>query len=185
MNEALTKPVDEDEIRLAFFSMNPDEAPGPDGMSPLFFQTYWHIIHKDVVDAIQSCFHSGFLLKSINETLVTLIPKCDIPTNLTHYRPISLRNALYKAISKILVNRLKPFLNACISKNQAAFVPDRQIFDNVIISREYLHFQKNKRLGKVGRMALKLDMSKAYDKVEWTFLVEIMRKFVRNGLIGL
>ncbi|KAL3528849.1 hypothetical protein ACH5RR_008171 [Cinchona calisaya] len=147
--------------------MNLDKVPGPDVMSPLFFQTYWHFIHKDVVDATQNCFHSGFLLKFINETLITLIPKCNIPTNLTHYRPISLCNALYKAIFKILVNRLKPFLDACISKTQAVFVPGRQIFDNFIISHEYLHFLKNKRLGKVGHMALKLDMKKAYDRVEY------------------
>ncbi|XP_027150159.1 uncharacterized protein LOC113750373 [Coffea eugenioides] len=73
-------------------------------------------------------------------------------------------------------NRLKGVLNFCISKTQSAFIPGRQILDNVIIAHEYLHFLKNKRYGKEGYMAVKLDMSKAYDRVEWKFLRDIMQK---------
>nr|XP_027067776.1 uncharacterized protein LOC113693433 [Coffea arabica] len=79
-------------------------------------------------------------------------------------------------ISKILANRLKNVLNLCISKNQAAFVPGRQILDNVIFSHEFLHHLKNKRQGNAGLVALKLDMSKAYDRMEWRFLEAIMEK---------
>ena len=83
---------------------------------------------------------------------------------------------IYKVISKILANRLKNVLDLCISKNQAAFVPGRQILDNVILSHEFLHHLKNKRQGNAGFLALKLDMSKAYDRVEWRFLEAIMKK---------
>lgn len=116
------------------------------------------------------------MLKAINHTLVSLIPKIDNPTEVKHFRPISLGNVIYKIISKILVNRLKAVLDICISKNQAAFVPGRQILDNVVLLHEILHFLKNKRQGSQGFMALKLDMSKAYDRVEWRFLEEIMKK---------
>ena len=156
--------------------MHPNKSPGPDGMSPVFFQRFWNIIKVDVVDTIQGFLHTGFLSKAINETLVTLIPKIDNPLNLAHFRPISLCNVFYKIISKILVNRLKPLLNSCISYSQAAFVPNRQILDNVMVAHEYMHWLKLKRKGKEGYMAIKLDLSKAYDRVEWKFLYAIFCK---------
>nr|XP_027120381.1 uncharacterized protein LOC113737334 [Coffea arabica] len=174
MNAQLIKPVDEGEIKKAIFSMFPNKAPGVDGMSPCFFQSYWNIINADIVHAISSFFHTGNLLKAFNETIISLIPKVDNPVMLANFRPISLCNVLYKIISKILANRLKRVLKHCISPSQSAFIPGRQILDNVIIAHELLHFLKSKRAGKVGFMTLKLDMSKAYDRVEWKFLGRIM-----------
>lgn len=176
MNKSLTRPVSEDEIRRALFSMQPNTAPGPDGMSPIFYQKFWSIVKKDVVSAILNFFSNGFMSTAFNETLITLIPKIDSPSNLAHYRPISLCNVVYKIISKILANRMKVALKLCISQAQAAFVPGRQILDNVILAHEFVHHLNNMRSGKEGFMALKLDMSKAYDKVEWMFLAEVMNK---------
>ena len=114
------------------------------------------------------------MLKSINHTIVSLIPKIPIPTDLMHYKPISLCSVLYKIISKILVNKLKPVLDKCISKNQSVSVAGRQILDNVILAHELLHNLKNKRKGHMGCMAVKLDMSKAYDRIEWDYLRAMM-----------
>lgn len=176
MNDKLTRDVDEKEVKQALFSMNPNKAPGSDGMSPLFFQKFWYIIKSDIIAAVKNFFHSGFMLKSFNHTVISLIPEVNNPTSLKNYRPISLCKVVYKIIAKILANRLKTVLELCISKNQAAFVPGRQILDNVIISHEYLHFLKNKRQWKEGFLAMKLDMSKAYDRVEWNFLEEVMKR---------
>ena len=176
INKELTKKVDENEIKSAFFSMDPNKAPGSDGMSPLFFQKFWSIIKKDLVNAIQGFFHHSVILKAINHTVISLIPKIDCPIEINQYRPISLCQVVYKALAKILANRLKPFLSRCISKSQSAFVPGRQILDNIILSHELMHYLKNKRQGRVGSMAVKLDMSKAYDRVEWSFLKAIMEK---------
>nr|XP_027071698.1 uncharacterized protein LOC113696490 [Coffea arabica] len=173
-NTQLIKPVTELEIKQAIFSMFPNKAPGVDGMPPLFFQTYWHIIKNDIVNAVTSFFHSGNILTAINETIISIIPKVDNPVVLTNYRPISLCTVLYKTISKILANRLQKVLVHCINPSQSAFVPGRQILDNAIIAHEVLHFLKSKRGGRVGFMALKLDMSKTYDRVEWKFLGRIM-----------
>ncbi|XP_027181659.1 uncharacterized protein LOC113780035 [Coffea eugenioides] len=176
MNDKLTKEVDELEIKTALFSMNPNKSPGQDGMTPLFFQKFWHVVKSDLIAAIRLFFHSSHMPKSWNHTVISLIPKTQNPTNLKSYRPISLCNVVYKVISKILANRLKEVLSYCISKNQAAFIPGRQILDNVILSHEYLHYMKNKKQGQSGFMAVKLDMSKAYDRVEWKFLDSIMAK---------
>ncbi|KAL3504645.1 hypothetical protein ACH5RR_034486 [Cinchona calisaya] len=181
INECLIKPFDEKEIRATVFSMHPNKTSGPDGMPPLFFQSFWHIIGKDVVEGIQSFFHSGKMLKAINETIISLIPKVDSPINLAQFRPIALCNTLYKIISKLLVNSLKPFLNLRIPENQSAFLPGRQILDNVIIAHECMHFLKKKKKRKTGFLALKLDIAKAYDRIEWSFLAAIMNKMGFNS----
>ena len=83
---------------------------------------------------------------------------------------------LYKIINKVIANRLKPLLNSIVSEAQSAFIADRLITDNILIAFESLHYMKTSSSGKEGFMALKLDMSKTYDRVEWSFLEKIMLK---------
>ncbi|KAL5559838.1 hypothetical protein UlMin_036049 [Ulmus minor] len=92
------------------------------------------------------------------------------------FRPISLCSVLYKIIFKCLANRLKVFLDDLISENQSAFVGGRLIHDNIIAGYEGIHLMKNGRLGNGKKMALKLDMSKAFDRVEWKFIEAVMIK---------
>ena len=150
------------------------KAPGPDGMPPVFYQSYWHVVGLDVSTAVLSCLNQGKIPPSLNHTYVALIPKTKNPERVTEYRPISLCNVIYKLISKVLANRLKKLLPNVISDTQSAFVPGRLITDNILIPFETLHHMHNQRTGKVGSMALKLDMSKAYDRVEWGFLKQVM-----------
>ena len=178
MNQELTCPFTEKEVISTMKQMGPLKAPGPDGMPPIFFQSYWHVVGKDITTAVLYCLHSGTLLPSLNHTYVTLIPKTKSPERVTEYRPISLCNVVYKLIAKVLANRLKKILPHVISESRSAFVPGRLITDKVLIAFETLYHMHNKRAGKVGSMALKLDMSKAYDRVEWGFLKQIM---VRMG----
>lgn len=95
---------------------------------------------------------------------------------MTDLRPIALCNVIYKIVSKVLANRLKHILNGVISETQSAFIPGRLISDNVMISYEVMHYLKRKVSGKASWMALKLDMSKAYDRVEWDFLEAMLEK---------
>ena len=122
----------------------------------------------------------GQMLGGVNFTHVVLIPKVKSPESMAQFRPISLCNVIYKIISKILVNRMKKVLPRVISESQSAFVPGRMISDNVIIAFEAIHHLKNLRGGKNAQLAAKLDMSKAYDRVEWDYLRAVMVKLGFN-----
>ena len=95
---------------------------------------------------------------------------------MSDYRPINLANVVSRILSKVIANRLKLVLPNVISDTQSAFVPNRLITDNTTVAYELLHKMRNKRKGKVGQMTVKLDISKAYDRVEWGFLRNIMLK---------
>ena len=124
----------------------------------------------DVSQAVLSYLNSRSILRSINHTFITMIPKVQNPKRVSDFRPISLCNVIYKIISKVIANRLKPLINSIISETQSAFIANCLITDNILIAFKSLHHMKNSCSGKKSFMAVKLDMSKAYDRVEWDFL---------------
>lgn len=139
MNRSLTRPVTDLEIHEALMMMGPTKAPGIDGMTALFYQSHWDIVGHDVCATIKSFFHSSYLLRSINQTLITLIPKVNNPGKPIQFCPISLCNVMYKLIAKIMANRLRPILPNFISENQTAFVGGHQISDSVLVAHEIMH----------------------------------------------
>ncbi|KAK0598373.1 hypothetical protein LWI29_034075 [Acer saccharum] len=172
----LSRAFTEDEVKRAIFEMNPSKAPGPDGFQAMFFQKYWKLVGADFSKVCLQVLNGRSSIADFNHTFVALIPKIKNPLSPNDFRPISLCSVTYKAITKVLANRLKGILQNIISPSQSAFVPGRQIFDNVITSFELLHSISRKKKGKTGWLALKLDMSKAYDRIEWDFLKAIMEK---------
>ena len=141
-----------------------------------FFQKYWNIVGYEVIEAVLLVLSSGHMLHKMNYTHIVLIPKINEPKNVVDFRPISLANVVSWIVSKVLANRLKQILPNVIFESQSAFVPNRLITDNTIIAFEILHRMRNKRRGKKGQMTIKLDISKAYNRVEWSFLRSIMLK---------
>ena len=126
-------------------------------------------------EAVQEFFNSGQLLSEVNTTVISLIPKIPTPNKVTDFRPIACCNVLYKCISKVLTNRLKDGLGDLVDENQSAFIPNRQISDNVMLTQELM---RNYHLNKgPARCAFKVDIQKAYDTVHWGFLRSILTHF--------
>ncbi|RVW60908.1 Endonuclease MutS2 [Vitis vinifera] len=116
--------------------------------------------------------HSSFL-KSLNNTFLVLIPKKSGAEDLRDFRPISLLGGLYKLLSKVLANRLKKVVGKVVSTSQNAFVKGRQILDASLIANEVIDtWQKQKEKG----IICKLDIEKAYDNINWKFLVKVLQK---------
>ena len=165
MNKYLLEAFGAEEVRYAISQMHPTKSLGPNGMSLLFYQKYWEVVSPYVTKCVLQILNSGSLPCVLNETYICLIPKVQCPQKITEFRPINLCNVIYKIVSKVLANRLKRILPKVIGEAQSAFVPGRQITDNVFVAFETMHSIKSKRKGKTRLMAVKLDMSKAYDRV--------------------
>jgi len=176
MNDLLCRDFTDEEISNALFQIGPLKAPGPDGFPARFFQRNWGIIKTEVTSAVRAFFKDGVMPGQVNDTAIVLIPKIPHPESLSDFRPISLCDVLYKVVSKCLVNRLRPILHDIISPSQSAFVPGRMITDNAIIAFECLHAIHNSSSARTNFCAYKLDLSKAYDRVDWSFLEKVQLK---------
>ena len=176
MNNNLSCIFTKDEVVKALQQIHPAIASGPDGMSAIFYHKYWNIVGPNVLNMVLNVLNSNLSMFEINKTNISLIPKTNHPTKMTKFRPISLCNVVYKLISKVLANRFKAILPNIITKNQSAFTYNRLIADNVLVAFELMHYLNHKKEGKYSYMSIKLDMSKAFDRVEWGFVEAVMEK---------
>ncbi|XP_058749287.1 uncharacterized protein LOC131622279 [Vicia villosa] len=160
-----------EEVKAAIDQMHPLKAPGPDGLPAIFFQKFWRIVGSDVYSLVLAILNDGKDPSIINNTFITLIPKCKNPKTPKDFRPISLCNVIMKIVTKTIANRIKMILPEIVDEEQSAFIHGRLITDNALLAMECFHWMKKKTKGKKGVMALKLDMSKAYDRIEWEFII--------------
>ncbi|CAA7016991.1 unnamed protein product [Microthlaspi erraticum] len=176
MNECLLRPVIEMEIKEAVLSIGSDKAPSHDGYTASFYQRFWEEIRSDLCLMVRKFFETRIMEPKVNHTQLCLIPKPAGGDKIADYRPISLCTVSYKVISKLLVSRLQGILGSLILESQAAFVPGRNISHNVLVAHELMHALKAKRNCAEQFIAIKTDISKAYDRVEWNFLEAVMKK---------
>lgn len=161
-------PTPED-ITKTLFKLNKNKSPGPDGFTSGFYTAAWDILGQEVINSISSFFKTSILPTSTNSTILTLLPKFPGATIIKDYRPISCCNTLYKVISKILVNRLKPLLPSIILPNQTAFIKGRLLLENCLLASELVSGYHKQQVEK--KLTLKLDIAKAFDSVRWDFLI--------------
>ncbi|KAL2225770.1 UNVERIFIED_CONTAM: putative mitochondrial protein, partial [Sesamum indicum] len=159
---SLVLPFTHTDVKQVIFHIAEGKAPGPDGYSSGFFKAAWLIVGQEVSSAVLDFFNTGRILKQINTTLLALIPKVHSPMNVGDFRPISCCNVL------VILDKL-------ISSCQAAFVPGRSIGDNIMLAQELFTGYNQTHLPP--RCALKVDIRKAYDTVEWDFLNAVMELF--------
>ena len=160
-------------LRGPFFSFQSQKASGPDGFHPSFFQRFWNIVGHSVIARIKDIFLARKIPPDLNTTLICLIPKVGKPETIHQYRPIGLYNTIYKTTTKVLVQRLKPHLDNLIHPFQASFIPGQKDSNNIIIAQELIHTMSISK-SKQGLMALKIDLKKAFDRIEWGFIRHIL-----------
>jgi hypothetical protein len=128
-----------------------------------------------VCEAVLKFFHHCKLLKEVNSTIITLVPKRKNPSCMGDYRAISCCNIIYKCITKILANRMIPGLEEVISSNQGPFIPGRGIAENILLAQEVVS-DYHKEKGKA-RCTLKVDLMKAYDSLSWEYILHYLHCF--------
>lgn len=173
-NIHLMKPVLMEEVKRAVFDINPGKCPGPDGMTGYFFQQFWETSGEEVTAMVQKFFRTGVLEAEMNDTNICLIPKTITSKKMCEYRPISLCNVAYKVVSKLMAKRLKKVLPNVVSETQADFVEGRLISDNILVAHKLLHALSSDNKCASEFIAINTDISKAYDRVEWSFLEKAM-----------
>jgi hypothetical protein len=168
----LGRPITEEAVWAAIQDLPLDKAPVLDGFTGRFYRSSWSVIKADVVRAFQAIsvmdcrsFHH------LNEALLTLLPKVDNPESLANYRPISLIHSFGEIFAKVLANRFAPTLPHLISPNQSAFIKGCQIQDNF---RYVMGTAGALLIRKSLSVLFKIDLAKAFDSVNWVFLLELL-----------
>ncbi|XP_050222663.1 uncharacterized protein LOC126672753 [Mercurialis annua] len=170
--DCLIQKFDENEVFFAISSLNERKAPGPDGFNFFFYRRAWSIMKAEILDMFSTFHSSSSLPKGINTSFMVLIPKVIGSSNIKDFRPISLVNGLYKLLSKTLSLRLAPLLSSLVSESQHAFLKGRSILECSMIANELIHLA-NRRKEKL--LVLKLDFQKAFDTIDWMYLLTVMR----------
>ena len=150
-----------------------DKSPGLDGIPVEVYRCLFDVLGEDLLRVIELSRISGKIPAVFNSTFLVLIPKIDHPLSFEDFRPISLCNFVYKIIGKIISIRIINVLGRCISDEQFGFLPGRQIHDAVGVIQEGMHTVHCKSLKAI---MVKVDLSKAYDRVSWTYLRVILSK---------
>ncbi|GFY91064.1 hypothetical protein Acr_07g0012600 [Actinidia rufa] len=170
--DCLIRPISDEEIKAALFSIGEDKAPGPGGFSSCFYKSSWDIIARDFTAAIKEIFSSGELLKQINHAVLALIPKSKNADRVEEFKPIACCNVIYKVISKLIVTRLVGVLPSIIDPAQAAFVQKKSMKYNIFLLQELLRQYGRKRSSP--RCILNVDLRKAFDTLDWDFVQDML-----------
>ena len=165
MNNALLAPYTVEDVRKALFDIGDLKAPGPDGLHAIFYKRFWPMLGEDLIEEVLKAINTCTISNGWNDTVIVMIPKINTPEKVTQFSLIILCNVVYKIIAKMVASRLKAFLPKIISPAQSAFVPGRLITNNILVAYECFHTIKNKKEGREGLCAIKLDMHKAYGLV--------------------
>ncbi|RVX02510.1 LINE-1 reverse transcriptase-like [Vitis vinifera] len=171
--EGLEIPFLEEEVLAALTDLGKDKAPGPDGFTMAFWLYGWDVVKLEIMGFFREFHERGRFVKSLNATFLVLVPKKGGAEDLKDFRPISLVGSLYKLLAKVLANRIKKVMGKVISEPQNAFVEGRQILDAVLIANEVVDSRLKSNQGGV---MCKLDIEKAYDHVDWKFLLAVLKQ---------
>ncbi|WVZ63220.1 hypothetical protein U9M48_012865 [Paspalum notatum var. saurae] len=171
---SLDAPFTEEEVWATIKDLPMDKSPGPDGFTGRFHRACWSVIKGDIMLAL-AAIHGGHVsrFRLLNTAFITLLLKKVDAIQVKEFRPISLIHIIAKLVTKVLANRLAPLLPALVPANRSVFVRGRNIHDNFLFVQQMV---KSLHAKKEAHILLKLDISKAFDSVSWSFLLEVLQQ---------
>jgi hypothetical protein len=169
----LIKPFSMAEIEAALKDMDSNFAPGPDGLPAGFYKRMWTHIRETIFEMFNKLHSEELNMSRMNYGIITLIPKLKEANTIKQYRPLCLLNVDYKWFTKVLTMKLAKYANKIISPSQTAFIPGRFILEGIVMLHEVMH---HLRVHHQQGIILKLDFEKAYDKVQWSFMIEVLTR---------
>nr|XP_051211161.1 uncharacterized protein LOC127328612 [Lolium perenne] len=181
-NAALTLPFLPTEVRGALEGMKTSSAPGPDGLPVVFFQKFWAKLQETIMPMFQEFYVGTLDMGRLNYGVITLIPKVVGATDIRQFRPITVINVIQRLFSKVCAVRLAPVMEQITHQYQFAFLKGRHIHDGILALHEIVHEVRSRHQRGV---FLKLDFQKAYDRLDWSFLRQVLqRRGVDDRMIG-
>lgn len=136
-----------EEVKAAVWDCRNDKAPGSDGFNFHIIKSLWDSIAADIKQFVDEFHTHGKLVRGLNTSFITLIPKRPNPLSLDEFRPISLISSLYKIISKWLANWLRAVIEKLISPSQSVFISGWNIFESIMACNKMIHLLKKNRSG--------------------------------------
>lgn len=174
-NDMLLSILDMKEIKDAVWSLNPNSAAGPDGYNGYFFRICWNILKQDIICAVLEFFLGIPPSQAMLSSVITLLPKKQRPDTYADFRRICLSNFISKVTTRMIATQLSTLLPSIISAEQIGFLKGHDISEHVLMANEMVHLIDKKTRG--ANVMIKLDMAKAFDRVNWCYLENILRKF--------
>jgi mannosylglycoprotein endo-beta-mannosidase len=163
-------PEELDEVLL---SMKPNSASGPDGLPVLFFKFFWGTLKGVILQLLNDFILGRVDIAHLNFGIISLIPKVKGADSIKQFWPIALINVIFKFVAKAYAIRLAPLAHRTIDRSQTTFIKGRCLHEGVLALHEIAH---ELRVRKLGGLILKLDFEKAYDRVNWEFLREVLSR---------
>lgn len=179
--ELLNAPLTLEELGEATSALANSKCPGPDGVPVEFYKANWHTVGPLILQCISDGIAEEHFPEKFTKGAIVLLKKKSDQRLLTNKRPITLLNTVYKIGAKAIQRRLSPILQRIITPQQSAFLPGRNIHHALLLMGEMLHQAK---ISGEEHILLKLDVCKAFDTLEWPFILATIERAGMNGILS-
>jgi len=164
-----------DELLNALKGFQPSKTPGDNGFTNEFYETYFKLLWRNLIDSFNEGFQTGKLSISQRRGIISLIPKDENNLMvLSDWQPITLLNVNYKILARAIAKRIEPKLPKLVHSDQTGFVKARYIGQNMSLLNDLMEFTESSQFPGI---LLFIDFEKAFDTLEWSFIQHALKFF--------